>query len=156
MRASMGCGSDPWGEIRVDLRRVSKANILADIQQLPFRDQVFDDVRCISVIEHVPGWYKALREILRISRKRLILEVPVNSDIRFTDIWRILFPTPRNLHLFRTIPQRARETLWQMDPKILFNVLLSAGFSVADPERIFQVYAGVPSRCWRITAWRFS
>jgi len=152
MRASMGCGSDPWGDVKLDIKRGS-ANILADIQQLPFKDQVFDDVRSISVLEHIPAWRKALDELLRVTRNRLIVEVPVNSDIRITDIWRILFPTPRNLYLFRTIPERAREALWQMDPYILLDSMIAAEF-MGEIEKIFQIYCGVPSRCWRITAWR--
>jgi SAM-dependent methyltransferase len=153
MKINLGCGKDPWGEIRVDIKRGS-ANILADIQHLPFRDMVFSDARSISVIEHVPSWRKALEEMLRVTRGRLILEFPVNSDIRFTDPWRILFPTLKNLRLFLTIPQRARETLWQMDPDIVREIIWDFGDYLSIKEKIFQIYAGVPSRCWRVTAWR--
>ena len=153
MKASMGCGSDPWGDVRVDIKRGS-ANILADIQQLPFRDQVFCDVRSISVLEHIPSWSQALMELLRVTKKRLILEVPVNSDIRITDPWRLLLPTKKNIKLFLSIPERARETLWHMDPEILLKIIRKNGFFYSFIEKIFQIYAGVPSRCWRIHAWR--
>jgi SAM-dependent methyltransferase len=153
MKINLGCGSDSWGDIRVDIKRGS-ANILADLQALPFKDQIFDDARSISVIEHIPDWRKALLEMLRITKKRLILEFPVNSDIRFTDPWRILFPSPHNIRLFLTIPERARETLWQMDPDIVKEEIWENGDFFSIREKIFQIYAGVPSRCWRITAWR--
>jgi len=151
--ANMGCGYDSWGDIRVDLKKGS-ANILADIQHLPFKDQAFDDVKSISVLEHIPSWSQALHELLRVTKQRLIVEVPINSDIRITDLWRILVPTPKNIQLFRTIPQRARETLWQMDPDIMRNLIRNHGDFFSIRERIFQFYCGVPSRCWRITAWR--
>jgi SAM-dependent methyltransferase len=153
VKASLGCGSDPWGDVRVDIQRGS-ANILCDIQYLPFRNMVFDDVRSISVLEHVRSWRKGLREMLRVTKQRLILEVPINSDIRITDPWRILFPTPNNIKLFFSIPRRARETLWQMDPDVLREEIWEFGDYLSIKEKIFHVYAGVPSRCWRITAWR--
>jgi len=148
MRANLGCGDEGWGEIRVDLKRESAANVLADIEQLPFQDQIFDDVHCISVIEHIPGWYKALREILRVSKKRVILEVPVNSDIRKTDVLRLLLPTPGNIRLFLSIPKRARETLWQIDPLILKKCCEQLKFD-CEFDKVLQIYCGMPSRCWR-------
>lgn len=148
----MGCGSDLWGEIRVDVNKGS-ANVLADIQFLPFKNQVFDDVRSISVLEHIHSWALGIRELMRVTKKRLILEVPVNSDIRKTDVFRILFPTPQNLRLFFSIPKRARETLWQMNPFILLNYMSSKHF-LCSADRVVQIYAGMPSRCWRIIAWR--
>lgn len=153
MRANLGCGDESWGEIRVDIRRESAANVLADIEQLPFLDQVFDDVHCISVIEHIPGWYKALRETLRVSRKRVILEVPVNSDIRKTDVFRLLFPTPRNIKMFFSIPERARESLWQIDPVIFQAHIELLGFD-CEFHKVLHIYCGMPSRCWRFIAWR--
>lgn len=154
MRANMGCGKDMWGEVRIDKDPESAATHVMDLQDLSFfKDHVFDDVRCISVLEHVPDWRKALLEMLRVTRGRIIIEVPVNSDIRLTDPWRILFFSKENLKLFFSIPRRARETLWQMDPRILSNIIVKAGFLVY-VELIFQIYAGVPSRCWRLTAWR--
>lgn len=155
MRANMGCGASSWGEIRIDKDPSSSAAThIMDLEDLSFfEDQCFDDVRCISVLEHIQNWRKALLEMLRVTRGRIILEVPINSNIIHTDAWRILFPSKENLKLFLSIPRRARETLWQMDPWILWKIILDQGFQV-NVEKIFQLYAGVPSRCWRITAWR--
>lgn len=150
MRANMGCGSELWGEIRIDLKRGSSANVLADLQFLPFRDDVFCDIRCISVLEHIDSWRSGLLELLRVSKNRIILEVPVNSDIRKTDVFRLLLPTPRNLRYFFTIPERARETKWQIKPGILEKIISKLGFS-CHVEKVFQIYCGAPSRCWRLT-----
>lgn len=154
MSANLGCGDDQWGDVRVDKNPHSAANFLADLMDLSMiPDQFFDDVRSISVLEHVLDWRAALSEMLRVTEKRLILEVPVNSDIRITDLWRILFPTPKNLRLFFTIPQRARDTLWQMGHDVLKRFIEDRDFSCS-VEMVFQFYCGMPSRCWRLTCWR--
>lgn len=152
--ANIGCGDDAWGEIRVDNERKAAAvNVLADAQALPFRDLCFQDVHCISVLEHIPNWIQAFREILRVSAYRVIIEVPVNSDLRKTEAFRLLLPTPSNLKLVFTTPQRARATYWQFDPE-KFLRYFSPEFH-ARAHKVIQVYHGMPSRCWRLEAFRY-
>ena len=153
MILNVGCGADSRGDVRVDIHKTEAANILADAQFLPFRSKSFDHVFCLSVLEHIHSWSQALQEILRVSRSRVLLEVPMNSDLRKTEFLRLLIPTPKNLRLFFSTPRRARETFWQMNPVILVHNIRKKGF-VADFEKIFQIYCGLPSRCWRIHAWR--
>lgn len=52
--------------------------IAADAQSLPFRNERFDLVTAFSLIEHVPGQEKMLREALRILKKQgqLVLQFP--------------------------------------------------------------------------------
>ncbi len=69
------------------LRRVRGKNIgaqliAADATHLPFKDQSFDVVLCSEVIEHVPDLEAALRELLRVSRCRLIITTP-NRGLRW-------------------------------------------------------------------------
>ena len=150
---NVGCGSDFRGDVRLDIHKTEAANLLADAQFLPFRSRVFDLVFCISVLEHIPSWSQALQEILRVSRDSVLLEVPVNSDLRKTDVFRLLFPTLSNIRLFLKLPQRARETLWQMDPRILAKIIYHHGFDCIC-VKVFQWYAGMPSRCWRLAGIR--
>lgn len=153
LTANIGCGNDFWGDIRVDKDRGSGAvNVLADAQALPFRDQCFQDVQCISVLEHVPDWRRALDELLRVSAYRVIMEVPVNSDLRKTEIFRLLLPTPLNLKLLFSTPRRARATYWQFEPNKLLKYF-KPHFK-AEIFRVFQPYSGMLSRCWRCVAWR--
>lgn len=151
--ANMGCGQDLLGDIRLDLEKTEAANILGDIQQLPFKDECFSEVHCISVLEHVSDWKLALKELCRVTGHTLVIEVPVNSDLRKTDVFRLLLPTPRNIRLFFSIPERARQTKWQFDPYVLYYSLLNLGF-FANWGKVIQFYAGMPSRCWRFSAWR--
>lgn len=150
---NVGCGDDFRGDVRVDIHKTEAANIVADTQYLPLRSKIFDFVFCLSVLEHVPSWSKALKEIMRVSKNKVLLEVPVNSDLRKTDVFRLLIPTPHNIKLFFSLPKRARETFWQMNPKIMGKFMVKHGFDCAY-KKIFQFYAGMPSRCWRLIAQR--
>ncbi len=49
---------------------------VGDAPRLPFRDKAFDCTVAFEVLEHCPRYEEALREILRCTRKRLILSVP--------------------------------------------------------------------------------
>jgi ubiquinone/menaquinone biosynthesis C-methylase UbiE len=50
--------------------------IVADITRLPFRDQAFDVAGCFEVLEHLPKPEQALSELLRVSRRAVVLSVP--------------------------------------------------------------------------------
>jgi SAM-dependent methyltransferase len=50
--------------------------IEAKIEDLPFEDREFDTVICTHVIEHILDYRKAIAELRRITRKRLIIVVP--------------------------------------------------------------------------------
>jgi len=49
---------------------------LADIYNLPFKNNSKDLVICTEVLEHLRDPQKALKEMIRVSRKYLILSVP--------------------------------------------------------------------------------
>ncbi|MCH7759950.1 class I SAM-dependent methyltransferase [candidate division TA06 bacterium] len=52
----------------------------ADIHQLPYSDHSFDIVLCSEALEHVTNWKKALDELIRISKKAVILTLPHESE----------------------------------------------------------------------------
>lgn len=52
----------------------------ADIHQLPYPDHSFDIVLCSEALEHVTNWKKALDELIRISKKAVILTLPHESE----------------------------------------------------------------------------
>ncbi len=52
------------------------AGSFADIVSLPFRDDQFDLVLAIEVLEHVDDPDAALREVARVARRDVVLSVP--------------------------------------------------------------------------------
>lgn len=77
----IGCGhvpkTTPWGHtkrgtIGVDIKR-GKADILADAQALPLKDNSFEKVISFFLIEHVLDVEKAIREMIRVSRNKVVI-----------------------------------------------------------------------------------
>jgi 2-polyprenyl-3-methyl-5-hydroxy-6-metoxy-1,4-benzoquinol methylase len=54
------------------------------IEALPFGDASFDTVICTHVLEHILDFAQALREIRRVTAKKLIVVVPREREYRFT------------------------------------------------------------------------
>lgn len=49
---------------------------LCDACYLPLKDESFDISVCTEVLEHLPKYYSAIKEISRISKKEIILSIP--------------------------------------------------------------------------------
>ena len=58
--------------------------IQGDITNLPFPDKSFDCTYCFDVLEHIDD-QKALRELLRVTRNRVILAVPATDLNNFQE-----------------------------------------------------------------------
>ena len=54
------------------------------IEDLPFEDDSFDTVVCTHVLEHVLDLQRAIAELRRVCRRRLIVVVPKEREYRFT------------------------------------------------------------------------
>lgn len=74
----VGCGyrkSDC--DVRLDIVRTKQTNIVGDIRKLPFKDESFNFIRCVAVLEHlhedesynVFDQTKALKECFRVLKK---------------------------------------------------------------------------------------
>ncbi len=48
----------------------------ASATQLPFADDEFDTVVMIEALEHIPDIHQALREVVRVTKRRLVMTVP--------------------------------------------------------------------------------
>jgi len=97
MKLNVGCGSDFWGDIRLDVTFSHPfikivANILGDAQCLPFRDKVFQETRCFHVLEHIEDPLKAFRELRRVTYGSIQIRVPINHLFSFLieAVWLIL------------------------------------------------------------------
>jgi len=79
----VGCGLNPLkhvlpNTVGVDLALNSKADVVADGCHLPFRDNVFDCVVSVEVIEHLENPDKFIEELKRVSKKFVVIST-VNS-----------------------------------------------------------------------------
>jgi ubiquinone/menaquinone biosynthesis C-methylase UbiE len=85
----VGCGNVPRGDVNceyyvsdnihrnfsINPNRIKNFRY-ADIQDLPFTDQTFDVVIAHHVIEHLDNPVKAIKEMLRVAKKRVVIYVP--------------------------------------------------------------------------------
>jgi ubiquinone/menaquinone biosynthesis C-methylase UbiE len=79
------CGTDRSEEA---LSKVKTEKYLADIVSLPFRDDEFEVITCLEVIEHLPHhvYQKALDEMARIASKCVIVSVPYSEDLEYSKV----------------------------------------------------------------------
>ena len=104
----VGCGRNKQpGAIGIDRNRDTDADVICDIDcgRLPFRDDVFDEVRLIHVIEHVADVIATVDDVHRISRAggRIVIETP-----HYTDFSSFCDPTHRwhlNSYSFRNFTE---------------------------------------------------
>ena len=63
----VGCGCNKLlGSIGIDISRKTDADILADAQHFPFRDETFGLVQCHCVLEHLDNPKEATSEVMRV------------------------------------------------------------------------------------------
>jgi len=127
MMLDIGCGSDPHGDINIDLYPEDRAQcatpydpkkipnfVLADALALPFADQSFEAVRASHVLEHIPDPLKALNEWKRVCRPEGKVVIFVPSDFGSDD---------SDTHLFSWTPSAFRNLLKKVFPTV------SSGYS---------------------------
>jgi SAM-dependent methyltransferase len=57
---------------------------VADLEALPFEDSSFDTSICLHTLEHVMNLYEAIRELKRVTKRRLIIVVPRERYYRYS------------------------------------------------------------------------
>ena len=57
---------------------------VVDIEQIPFADASFDTVLCLHTLEHVRNLPSAVSELVRVTRRRLVVVVPRERYHRYT------------------------------------------------------------------------
>tara|TARA_B100000497_G_scaffold124408_1_gene158859 strand:- start:772 stop:1503 length:732 start_codon:yes stop_codon:yes gene_type:complete len=74
-------GSGDNKGLHTEKRDYSNLDIISDIYDLPLKDNSFDNIMCIEVLEHLDDPLKALKELSRVIIKdgNLILTAPFNS-----------------------------------------------------------------------------
>lgn len=107
---NIGCGKTSFGDIRLDISKSSRANIIADAQYLPFKDNIFCMAYASHVLEHVKEPHQMLTEMRRVT----VVNAP------------IVLRVPNAIHQFEFHPHEQHLYMWN---KTLFERLLSTVFS---------------------------
>jgi predicted SAM-dependent methyltransferase len=85
MMLDIGCGEKKRGYIRLDLRKTSSVDVVADARALPFRDEAFDYVYSSHLIEHISHREvnNVLAEWVRVLKKKVrLLKFVVPTFVR--------------------------------------------------------------------------
>ncbi len=80
-RLNMGCGRDMRpGFVNADSKRLEGVDVLCDFSRFPwpFKDDCFDEVLAVHIIEHLPNTIRTMEEVHRVTRPgaRIVIEVP--------------------------------------------------------------------------------
>lgn len=85
---------------------------VANLEQLPFPDSSFDTVLCAHTLEHVRRFEKAVAEMVRVTRRRLLVVVPCQRYYRYTIDYHLhFFPAQEQLLLRMGLPNAVCEKL---------------------------------------------
>ncbi|MBN2087477.1 class I SAM-dependent methyltransferase [Candidatus Peregrinibacteria bacterium] len=105
-----------------DFDKNLEPDYVADIRQLPFKDESYDVVMACEILEHLP-WEdldKALKELNRVSKKHILISIPYPSI--YCEII-IHFPIIKSIYFFFQWPfplkkiEFAGEHYWEMGRK---------------------------------------
>ena len=68
------------------LNNIEVNKVCASSENLPFPDRTFDLIICTELIEHLPkkAYLKTLREIRRVAKNHVILGVPLDENLKFS------------------------------------------------------------------------
>src|SRR5262249_44710097 len=73
---------------------------VANIESLPFPNKSFDTTLCAHTLEHVRDFERAVAELVRVTRQRLLVIVPCQRYYRYTIDYHLhFFPEPEQLIL---------------------------------------------------------
>lgn len=132
---NIGCGIDSWGDVRLDVVKKSwqgvtfKANIIADAENLPFRDKIFIVSKMLHVLEHLNNPCKALEECMRVTKEELVIAFPKGSGIPDT-VMRFFLSLPFSIRGFLYVAEfiKRREHKWIISPEIIIELLEKHGW----------------------------
>ena len=85
MILNLGCGIQSFGDIKADIYKTEKTDLLCDAHFLPFRDNIFRLIYSRYVLEHLKNPMQSLREQKRILKEhgRIVLITDNASYWRF-------------------------------------------------------------------------
>jgi len=85
----------------VDIDSELKPDFIANVNKLPFPDNSFDTVCAFEVLEHIPfdEFADSLKEMSRVSNKKIIISLPDHRRILFHLLFKIPFVNYKNIFI---------------------------------------------------------
>jgi SAM-dependent methyltransferase len=127
-------------------------------ERLPFADGTFDTTVCLDVLEHVDDIF-AVRELARVTRKRLIITVP--QEDRWMSPFQLVFSTYRDqTHLRYYTVESLRKLADSVRPQrvdIFGESLVSmrdVALKMLDPSSKYPLLSSVYKRLFRFLLFR--
>jgi SAM-dependent methyltransferase len=119
--------------LAVARRRAADAHVSvtfdrADAHRLPYGDRSFDDVVCLRVLMHTPGWRESLGQLCRVARRRVVFDYPALASVAAVQAVarRIAQTAGANVEAYRVFRDRSVDA-----------VLEANGFRARDRHRQF-------------------
>ncbi len=76
MKLKMGCADEnPEDYITIDISKISKPDVLGDVLKMPFKDNMFEEVLCENVLEHIQDTLTVMNEIWRVAKQDSIIKI---------------------------------------------------------------------------------
>ena len=105
-KLDLGCGKNKIrGTIGIDFNPSTQADVVHDLTifPYPFEDNLFEEIYCRHILEHLPNLIAVMEELHRIAKPgcRIFVEVPYWSSHRaFKDPTHVLFFTENSFDYF--------------------------------------------------------
>jgi ubiquinone/menaquinone biosynthesis C-methylase UbiE len=144
---NIGCGPDLWGDVRLDIRRTNATTMIADAQNLPFKQGTFKDAKMSHVLEHMHDPSKALNECLYVTRDKIMIAFPAEADM-YPSLIRYLVSLPFSIRgiLEWCKNRRIQEHKWIIKPEGVTYFLAKNGwettFSKEKQTRLLSIFEG--------------
>lgn len=120
--------------------------IVADVTALPFPDGEFDICVCSEVVEHVEDDVKTLQELLRVSRRGVLITVPAHGYL-WTDSDQILLHKRRyDNRSIRRLVRVADGELRKLHPYAVIPALAVILYKAIQRFKRLLPVAGAPNR----------
>jgi SAM-dependent methyltransferase len=119
--------------LSVGRRRAADANVTVtfdrgDAHRLAYPDRSFDDVVCLRVLMHTPGWRASLAELCRVARERVVFDYPAMASVAAIQalVRRVAHAAGARVEAYRVFRDRSVDA-----------VLEANGFRLRDRHRQF-------------------
>ena len=79
MTLNIGCGFNnrKFGDVDLDMNIEAKPDVCGNCEKLPFKDETFDKVKAIHILEHVDNILAVMDECWRVLKRGCRMEIAV-------------------------------------------------------------------------------